>query len=63
MTGNRISVRKMREIALFLFEKPIRILATPKRTKKKWPLEERYVEIILHIIDDSEAYEDMISEW
>lgn len=63
MTGYRISVRRMREIALLLFEKPIRILATPKRTKKKWPLEERYAEMILHIIDDSDAYEDMVSEW
>lgn len=63
MTGNRVSVRKMREASLFLFEKPVRVLATPKRSKIKWPLEERYAKIILHIVDDSEAYEDMVSEW
>ena len=63
MTGNRVSVVRMKAYTKMIFGRPLRVIPRSKTTKQKWPVGDKAKAIILSHIPDEEAYADMVKEW
>ena len=63
MTGNRVSVVRMKAYTKMIFGRPLRVIPRSKTTKQKWPVGDKAKKIILSHIPDDDAYEDLVKEW